>query len=100
MKCHLKQNGRLVNALLSEDLLHLQTCYNFHNVLSLQETTPCVLHHLHLNFFCNIFIINDCPLLSVQLVKREVSPPQEVHHPLVDASCTVHSTTLCCHHKI
>jgi len=98
MKCSSSGNCCLSKPFPCENGLHFWTGNNLDNILSLQETPLC--HQVHLDLLCNIFVINDHWLFPVQLVEREVPPPQELHNPLMDASCIVCSTSLCLGHNL
>ena len=76
----------LCNLFQCKMLLHPWTCNDFHNVLGLQETPSCLLHHTGLDFCCNVFVIDYGSLFLVKLVERELAELQESHCPGTDVS--------------
>src|SRR5216684_1857523 len=99
MECCFGRDRCLADTFLHENCLHLGTGNNLHDVLSPQEASLHLFHHLHLDLPCNVLVIEDRSSCLVQLVEREDPQLQERHSPLVDASCMVHSRSLCLGHN-
>lgn len=78
------RNRFLSDSFASKNALYLWNCNNVHNILHLQETLSCLLHHLAPNLFSSIFIINNWSMLLVQLMEGKLPPLLEIHNRLMD----------------